>query len=150
MLEVANPNVTAMAQQSSNMTPIVAVVDVKDSLTSRVRAFADRAFAALGFKHLGVFAGGETIVFLATVIAEALRMGITILFLLARHVIKVLPTPNVVPSPLAVLAVNLQACHSGRRFVVFGERLSFLALRAGLKAGREVEINSARHGVPFL
>lgn len=127
--------VATMAKQASDLSGVMAVIDVEPSVPSGALGFTDRTLPALRGEHRIIGSGIDPVVVFQRIVAEPLGVLLTPFARLARNVIQVLSTPRIVLPCHAHLAPLLKPVEgSGARIEVVG-RLGHFAMLARLGAG---------------
>ena len=135
MQEVSDAYVAVMAEQTSDISGFVAVVNMKRSSPSRGISFANGTEAALRTKYLAVLAHWKAVEFFTAVVFRPLWIVITPLFLFVGDVFKVFFSPLAVQGVGTDFAVHGQAVYSRLVWVEFVARLRLLAAGASLGHG---------------
>ena len=138
--------IATRAKQPSDFSGVVAVIDMKASLSVWFFAFANGAFAILFGKHFLVGTKRKTAMVFQAMVFEAFRIVFAPFTALLSGVFFVLFPPTVVLLVRAYFAVHVVTVYCGFVFMEIGKRFSLLAAWALFSAAREIKGLAFRHG----
>jgi len=134
VLQAPDCNVAVVAEQTTNDSCFVAVIEVETSAPFWVGRATDCTAAILYFEELFIRADRHAVVCFKGVVFGAFRIFSTPFARISSGMAKIVFSPFAVSCVVAAFAVCLIAVYGGAGFLEFGERLVRLAAWAGFGA----------------